>query len=294
MKNHKPEVHYAILHHIELVLTAFTFPLTSHGPIIRSASSSLESPILRLLANSHRLTPVLPSSLPPTKTSRGVKLCIATQVDLLKITRCERTTFWLASINLSKLKPLPRDVKSICSSAQVISSFPAAQRFALGCCQTMVSHQFRAEPITSYHHIESADLSNVVQVYGSVTSLCNGCIWSYWLQGPTDLIKKTESHHGPQHQERTAKIAIRLDLCRQATRRHVPMYSHVPGQLACMSHLLNCWSSHGRMLPLEATALVALTGMQALEVAVEWLRLVTKITRGTGKRDLTREKGNPR
>jgi len=48
------------------------------------------------------------------------------------------------------------------------------------------------------------------------------------------------------------------------------------------------------MLPLEATALVALTGMQALEVAVEWLRLVTKITKGTGKRDFTGEKGNPR
>lgn len=45
---------------------------------------------------------------------------------------------------------------------------------------------------------------------------------------------------------------------------------------------------------MEATALVALTGMQALEVAVEWLRLVTKITKGTGKRYLTREEGNPR
>ena len=110
------------------------------------------------LANSHRLTPVSPSSLPPTKTSRGVKLCIATQVDLLKITRCERTTLWLASINLIKLKTLPRDAKSICSTAEVISSFPAAQRCALGCCQTMVSHQFRAERITSYHHVESADL----------------------------------------------------------------------------------------------------------------------------------------
>lgn len=181
MKNHKPEVHFAILHHIELVLTAFTFPSTSHGPIIRSTSSSLESPILRLLANSHRLTPVLPSSLPPAKTSRGVKLCIATQVDLLKITRCERTTFWLASINLIKVKTLPRDAKSICSTAEVISSFPAAQRCAFGCCQTMVSHQFRAERITSYHHVESADLSNVVQVYGTVTSRCNDCIWSYWL-----------------------------------------------------------------------------------------------------------------